>query len=138
MANGQGSLVEVRLARITIDDTLEEQVIVLKEREGERTLSMVIGPCEAIAIQRIVDERPFPRPLTHDLLGSVIGALGGVLTKIAVTDLRDECYYARLFIQRDGTGIEVDARPSDAVALALREGVPIFVSERVFKEAERK
>ena len=127
-------MVEMELTRILIAETREGQVIVLKEKNGERAFPIVIGFFEAAAIDRHVKEIPSPRPLTHDLLSSVIREMGGTLERINVNDLRDNTFYGQLIIKRAGEEIVVDSRPSDAIALAVQNGVPIFVAERVLDE----
>jgi bifunctional DNase/RNase len=126
--------VPVDLARIIMRETSEEQVIVLKEKNGERAFPIMIGLWEALAIRRYIGEHQNPRPMTHDLLGNVIDALGFKLEKIIVTELKKQVFYAKLVLKRDSKHIEIDARPSDAVALASKTKCPIFVDESVFEE----
>ena len=114
-------MVEVSLSRIVIDETSDEQVIVLKEKEGNRSFPIVIGIFEALAIKRIVDGRQISRPLTHELLISIMHSLGARLTRCLVSDLRDNTYYAILTLERNGQMHEIDARPSDAITLALHD-----------------
>jgi len=130
-------MIEMQLAQITMEDLSTVQTILLKEKGGDRGFPIVIGIFEAWAIKRIVEKEPFARPLTHDLLTNVIDAMGGRLTKIAVTALRNSTYHASLYIERDGQEVEVDARPSDAIALAMKAEAPIFVSEQVFEELSK-
>ena len=125
-------LIEVQLFQIVITDGVDTQVIVLKERRGERQLPIFIGAGEARAIERKLKDVPVPRPLTHDLAVDIIYKLGGSMTRVVINDLRDETYFARIEIVQDGELREIDARPSDAVALAVRGGVPIYVEECVF------
>lgn len=126
--------VRVDLARIIITDTSEQQVIVLKEREGERQFPIVIGSYEAWAIDRRLKGFQHPRPLTHDLMASVIEGLHGDLERIVVCDLRQGTFFAKLIIRLDGELIEIDARPSDAIALGVAMETPIFVAEHVLRE----
>lgn len=126
--------IRVDLARIIISETSDQQVIVLKERDGDRSFPVIIGIFEAVAIDRRLKNIELPRPLTHDLLEGVIKSMGGELKRIVVNDMRESTFYARLHIERDGEDIEVDARPSDAIALAVRANVPIYVEEEVFKK----
>lgn len=129
-------MIRVELAAIVINERSDEQVIALREVEGERQFPIVIGMFEAFAIDRIVKGRVSERPLTHDLLASVIGALGGRVTRVAIDDLRDETYYAKVVVRRgDQEEVLVDARPSDAITLALKAQVPIYVAERVMNAA---
>jgi uncharacterized protein len=127
-------MIEMELTRILIAENRDGQIIVLKEKNGERAFPIVIGFFEAAAIDRHVKEIPSPRPLTHDLVKLVIGALGGTLERIEVVDLRDSTFFGRLVIRRGDERIEVDSRPSDAIALAVLAGVPIFVAEHVLDE----
>ncbi len=126
--------VQMELTRIIISENNEQQIIFLKEVEGTRTFPIVIGIFEATSIDRRVKEMPAPRPLTHDLLASTIELLGGELQDIYISELRDHTYYAKLRIRHDGELIEVDSRPSDAIAVAVTVDVPIFVSEDVLNE----
>ena len=130
-------MIEMQLAQITMEDLSAVQTILLKEKNGDRGFPIVIGIFEAWAIKRIVEKEPFARPLTHDLLTNVIDAMGGKLTRIAVTALRNSTYHASLYIEQDGRLVEVDARPSDAIALAMKAEAPIFVSEQVFEELSK-
>lgn len=127
--------VEMRLRRILISEMNDQQVIVLREVEGERSFPIVIGIFEATSIDRRVKGMHSPRPLTHDLVVSVIEELGGELQDIVISDLREHTYYAKLRVRMDGELTEVDCRPSDAVALAVTARVPIYVSEDVLGEA---
>ncbi len=127
-------MVEMELTRILIAENREAQIIVLKEKAGERAFPIVIGFFEAAAIDRHVKEVPSPRPLTHDLLRNVIRGMGGKLERVCVTDLRDSTFFGRLDIRRGETIVEIDSRPSDAIALAVLESAPIFVAEHVLSE----
>lgn len=126
--------VQVDLARIIISEASDQQVIVLKEREGERQFPIVIGSYEAWAIDHRLKGIRHLRPLTHDLLASVIENMHGELERIVVCDLREGTFYAQLIIRLDGEVIEVDARPSDAIALGVAMETPIFVAEHVIRE----
>jgi len=128
-------MIEVELARLLISDIRPLQMVVLKEKAGTRSFPIFIGPAEAWAINRGLKGEAFTRPLTHDLLASVITGLGGRLERVVVSDLRQETYYAKLFIHRNGGSIEVDSRPSDAIALATQVQAPIFVEEHVLEAA---
>jgi hypothetical protein len=127
-------MVEMELSRIIINETHDEQVIVLKEITGERAFPIVIGIWEAVTIDRNVKGKKTPRPMTHDLLESVIRNLDASLERIIVNDLRDRTFYAKLILRRDGETIEVDSRPSDAIALAVQWKCPIYVEESVLSE----
>ena len=123
--------VPMELARVIISETSDQQIIVLREKDGERSFPIIIGIFEAVAIDRRLKGIEIPRPLTHDLIENVIREMGGKLERVVVNDLKSNTFYARLHILRDGEDIEVDARPSDAIALAVRVSCPIFVEDSV-------
>ncbi len=125
--------VPVELSRILITELGEEQVIFLKELHGDRSFPIMIGIAEALAIDRRIKGVQTPRPLTHQLLGNVIDKLGGEIEKIVVSDLRDATFIATLFIRQNGQMVEIDARPSDAIALGVGLDVPLYVAEKVFR-----
>lgn len=127
--------VQMELTRIIISDNNDQQIIFLKEIDGERTFPIVIGVFEATSIERRVKNQATPRPLTHDLLANTIELLGGELQDILISELREHTYFAKLRIRQEGELIEVDSRPSDAIALAVTVDVPIYVSEDVIEEA---
>ena len=126
--------VPMELARVIISETSDQQFIFLREKDGDRSFPIIIGIFEAVAIDRGLKGSSIPRPLTHELLESVIRAMGGELRKIVVNDLQEGVFYAKLHIQRDGEVIVVDARPSDAMALGVRVGCPIFVEDSVLNK----
>ena len=126
--------IQMELKRIIISEVHDQQVIMLKETEGERTFPIVIGIFEATSIDRRVKSMPSPRPLTHDLVATVIETMGGELRDIFISDLREHTYYAKLRIRLNGEMVEVDSRPSDAIALAVTAKVPIYVAEDVLEE----
>ncbi len=127
--------VRMDLAQIRISETHDHQVIVLRERSGSRLLHIMIGLTEALAIDRRVKGVQLQRPMTHDLLANVIEALTGQLEKIVVNDLQDHTFYAKLVIRHQGKLVEVDSRPSDAIALGVAHDVPIYVDDHVLTEA---
>lgn len=127
--------VRVDLASILICETRDQQVISLRERGGKRVLQIVIGLPEALAIDRRVKGVQSARPMTHDLLGNVIHELSASLEKIVINDLQEHTFYAKLVVRNQGELIEVDSRPSDAIALGVAEEVPIYVEEDVLNEA---
>jgi bifunctional DNase/RNase len=126
--------VQMELKRIIISEVHDQQVIMLKEVEGDRSFPIVIGIFEATSIDRRVKGMASPRPLTHDLVASVIEHMGGDLQDIFISELRDHTYFAKLRIRHSGELIEVDSRPSDAIALAVTAKVPIYVAEDVLGE----
>jgi bifunctional DNase/RNase len=127
--------IRMDLAQIRISESHDQQVIVLRERNGSRLLQIVIGLTEALAIDRRVKGVQLQRPMTHDLLANVIEGLGGELEKIVINDLQEHTFYAKLAVRRQGELIEVDSRPSDAIALGVAGDVPIYVAEHVLNEA---
>lgn len=128
----------MELRRIIISEVHDQQVIVLRETEGERSFPIVIGIFEATSIDRRVKNMPSPRPLTHDLVTNVIEQLDGEIQDVIISDLKDHTYFAKLRIRHEGELIEVDSRPSDAIALAVTAKVPIYVSEDVLSETEEE
>lgn len=126
------NLVEVELAKIVIRERSPEQYIYLKEKDGERIFPIVIGIFEAMAINRRIKEEIPERPMTHDLISSLMDEIGANLDRIVITELRGDTFYANLLIQVNGRTVEIDSRPSDAIALAVRQEARIFVSESVF------
>ena len=128
-------LVEVRVQSLGLDRSTNTPVVILQETEGDRVLPIWIGPSEASAIAMQLAEMEFARPLTHDLLVSVVGGLGGDLRKVVITRVEDSTYYAELLIQRNGEMISVDARPSDSIAVALRMDARIFAQDDLLERA---
>ena len=129
-------LVQMELARIIINEIRDEQVLFLRELEGPRRFPIVIGLYEAASINRHVKGDESPRPLTHDLLRNVIEEMGGELQDVVINKLEDHTYFALLRIRRDGELIEIDSRPSDAIALAVqfRPTLPIYVEDEVLEQ----
>jgi hypothetical protein len=131
---------EQMMIKVTIDSVRasllsQHRVVVLKEEDVERYLAIWIGPYEADAITIRLQGVEVARPLTHDLLRQSIQKLGAQVSHILVNDLQDDTFYARVIMDRDGERIELDSRPSDAIALAVRVQAPIFVSEEVMDQA---
>jgi len=128
----------MELKRIIISEISESQVILLREVEGtpddRRSFPIVIGIFEATSIDRRVKGIPNPRPLTHDLVTNVVESMGGEIQDVFISELREHTYFAKLRIRHEGELIEVDARPSDAIALAVTAKVPIYVAEDVLDE----
>lgn len=127
-------MVHMELSRIMISETSDHQIIVLKEKSGQRSFPIVIGLHEAWAIDRAVKEIPTPRPLTHDLLSSVIAQLSGGVERIEISDLKNNTFYAKIIIKQNGSALEIDSRPSDAIALAMQSNTPIYVAKTVLEE----
>ena len=124
----------MELHKIIISEMQDQQIIMLKEVDGERVFPIVIGSGEAYAIDRRLKGTPTQRPLTHDLLANVIEHLGGTIEQIEINDLENHTFFARIHIRRDGQVVEVDSRPSDAIALGIATSVPIYVAEHVLDE----
>ena len=125
----------MELRRIIISEVDEHQVIVLREVDGERSFPIVIGLFEATSIDRRVKGVQTPRPLTHDLIVAAVDQMGGEVQDIVISDLKDHTYFAKLRIRHEGELVEVDCRPSDAIAVAVTAKVPIYVNEQVLGEA---
>lgn len=126
--------VQMELKRIIINEVQDQQIIMLREIEGSRSFPIVIGIFEATSIDRRVKRIASPRPLTHDLLNNIIENMGGEIQDIVISDLKEHTYFAKLRVRHEGELIEVDCRPSDAIALAVAAKVPIFVNEDVLNE----
>ena len=132
--------VQMELSRIIISEISDQQVIYLKEIEGERTFPILIGIFEATSIDRRVRGFSTPRPLTHDLLVGVVQSMGAEVSDVVICDLQHHTYFAKLRLRYEGELVEVDARPSDAIAVAVTcdPPVPIYVSESVLEEVARE
>lgn len=129
--------VRMELSRILIRETDDMHVVELREVDGDRVFPIVIGLTEAAAIERRLMGQAPPRPLTHELLADVIGGVGAELEKILINDLKKSTFFARLHIRHRGELLDIDSRPSDAIALGVASDVPIFVAEHVLDEACR-
>lgn len=130
-------LIQMELSRVIISETTDQQVIYLREIDGARTFPILIGVFEATSINRRLTEDPPPRPLTHELLKRAIEELGGEAQDVVITDLVDHTYYAVIRVRQDEALVEIDARPSDAVALTVQyqPPLPIFVEDSVLEAA---
>ena len=124
----------MELSRIMISETSDHQIIVLKEKDGQRSFPIVIGLHEAWAIDRAVKDIQTPRPLTHDLLSNVIIQLSGGIERVEISDLKNNTFYAKIIISQNGSVLEIDSRPSDAIALAMQGNTPIYVAKTVLEE----
>lgn len=129
-------MIKMELSRIIIDERRQDQVIVLKEKQGDRQIPIVIGYMEASSIKIKVSGIDVPRPMTHDLLLQVIDALGGQLQKVIIDKLVNNTFFAKLELKTQSGEIKyIDARPSDSIALAVRYKAPIFVTEDVVEQS---
>ena len=128
-------MIEVVIDSIRISLVSQHRIVMLKDIDSEQQLAIWIGPCEAEAITIELQNTEVARPLTHDLLKNSIETMGGTVSHILINDLRDQVFYATLFIDTDGEVKEIDCRPSDSIALAVRAKVPIFVEEHVMEDA---
>lgn len=130
-------MIEMKVRGIAVDPGLKIPMVILTDEEEKRYLPIPIGVAEATAIFIQLQEQVIPRPMTHDLLKNVVDSLGGKVTKVLVNDIQQNTFYARIFLEAGASGekLEIDSRPSDAIALALRTGSPIFVAEKVVVNA---
>ena len=121
---------------VSFDLVGKQPIVLLKTADGNKFLPIWIGHPEAAAILMKLQSQAAPRPMTHDLLSDMLEQLGAQIIRITVTELRENTFYAQITVQQDGTEIEVDSRPSDAIALALRVNAPIYVDEEVIRKAK--
>ena len=128
-------MIEMIIDSIRVSLMNYQQVVILKEKTAERYLPIWIGPAEAEAIRLKLQGVTVPRPLTHDLLHSTIDALGATVDSIIINDLKSDTFFAKIILNVDGEQLEVDSRPSDAMALAVRAEVPIYADEAVLDKA---
>ena len=128
-------MLEMTIDSIRVSPMNYQRVVILKEKDADRYLPIWIGPAEADAIAVKLQDLAVPRPLTHDLLRSVIDTLGASVSYILVSDLHNDTFYAKIVIQANGNQKEIDSRPSDAMALAVRAQVPIYAAESVLDKA---
>jgi len=128
-------MIEMTIDSIRVSLMNYQRVVILKEKTAKRYLPIWIGPAEADAIAVKLQGVTVPRPLTHDLLSSVIDSLGATIDSIVVSDLKSDTFYAKIILNVDGEQVEIDSRPSDALALAVRVEVPIYAEEAVLDKA---
>ena len=129
-------LIEMFIKGLMVDPITNMPIVILRDAESQRVLPIWVGPVEANAIVLQIENVAPPRPMTHDLLKSVLSELGAILVRVVITDLKDNTYYAYLELDRQGEALILDARPSDAIALSLRTRAPIFVHSRVLDQAQ--
>jgi len=128
-------MIEMTIDSIRVSMVNYQHVVILKEKESDRYLPIWIGPAEADAISVKLQNMDIARPLTHDLLSSVIGTLGASVNLIVVSDLLNDTFYAKILLNTNGKTLEIDSRPSDAIALAVRVTAPIYAEESVLDKA---
>ena len=128
-------LVEVRVRGVTVDPQAGSPIVLLEEVQGQRLMPIWVGISEARAIAMEIEQVVPPRPMTHDLMKNLLDGLKAQVTNVAITELKDNTFYARIALHTGGTGVQIDARPSDAIALALRVRSPILVAKAVLDNA---
>ncbi len=128
-------LIELKIDSLRVSLTKQQCVVVLKQVDADRFLPIWIGPYEAEAITIALQEIEVSRPQTHDLLNNIITLLGGRITRVIISSLKDDIFFGTLMVEKDGEQIEVDSRPSDAIAIAVRAHVPILADPKVMEEA---
>ncbi len=129
-------LVKVKVEGLTLDPMTNMPIVLLKDPSGNKALPIWVGIYEANAIVSVIEDIQTPRPLTHELIHNILSGVQSSVERVVVNDLRENTFYAIIFIMQNGKLIKIDSRPSDAIAIALRNKAPIFVSERVFEDAK--
>ena len=127
------NVVEARVHGLILEHKSQQNIVILREVDGERILPIWIGPGEAMAIRRILSEEPFPRPLTHDLLHLIVEGLKAKIARVVIADLRENTFFAHVIVERDSEVLAIDARPSDSIAVALRARAPSFVNDKLLQ-----
>ncbi len=125
---------QMKVDKLGIDLLTHDPVVILKDMDGKRFLPILIGPFEATAIALALEGAPVPRPLTHDLMRTVFETLQARLEQVVIHDIRESTFFAKLIVRTNGEVQEIDARPSDGIALALRMSAPIYVSDKIVLE----
>ncbi|MEO9169826.1 MAG: bifunctional nuclease family protein [Candidatus Baltobacteraceae bacterium] len=125
---------QMKVDKLGIDLLTHDPVVILKDMDGSHYLPILIGPFEATAIALALEGAPVPRPLSHDLMRSILETLEATLEQVIIHDIRDSTFFAKLVIRSDGELQEIDARPSDGIALALRMQTPIYISDKIILE----
>ncbi|HZB88597.1 MAG TPA: bifunctional nuclease family protein [Terracidiphilus sp.] len=128
--------IEVRIRGLMVDPATNVPIVILKDVASDTVMPIWVGPCEANAIAIEIEKGAATRPLTHDLMRNLIGNLNASLERVVINELRDDTFFATLWLRQEDGPITVDARPSDAIALALRSDCPIYVSEQVLESAK--
>lgn len=125
---------QMKVDKLGIDLLTHDPVVILKDTDGKRFLPILIGPFEATAIALALEGAPVPRPLTHDLMRTIFETLNARLEQVVIHDIRESTFFAKLIVRTNGELQEIDARPSDGIALALRMSAPIYVSDKIVLE----
>lgn len=125
----------MKVSGVGSDPISKQNIVFLKEIGGDRVLPIWVGATESYAIAIGIEQIAYQRPLTHDLIKNIIEGMGGKVLKVVVNDIQENTYFARIYIKRDNEIIEIDARPSDSIAVALRTKAPIYIDEEVFTKA---
>lgn len=128
---------QMNVSGIALDPFTNSPIVILKNEDGEKVLPIWIGYMEASSIAMELEKTPRSRPVTHDLLKNILDSVNYSLTRIEVTDLKDNTFYAVIYLTNDEKEIVLDSRPSDAIAIAIRTGAPIFVNEKVIESAQK-
>jgi bifunctional DNase/RNase len=128
-------LIEMKVSGLTIDPVTNTPIVILKDMEGKKVIPIWIGLFEASAIATELEKINFSRPMTHDLISEILKAIDVKVTRVEINDLKNNTFFANIYIRKEGRNIVVDARPSDAIAIALRIDAPIFVDEKVIKKS---
>ena len=127
--------IEVVIHGLTVDSNNNNPVILLKQKDGQKVMPIWIGLFEANSIAMSIGDVEVPRPMTHDLLRSILEESGFKVERVAVTDLKDNTFYATIYLRGDGDLVQVDSRPSDAIALAVRSQCPIYIMDTIFNQS---
>jgi len=127
-------VVEARVHGLVVEHKTQQNIVILRELDGVRILPIWIGPGEAAAIRRLLADEPFPRPLTHDLLQTMVEGLKARITRVVISDLRENTFFANVIVERESEVLSVDARPSDAIAVALRAKAPLWVNDTLLQQ----
>ncbi len=128
-------LIEMKVSGLTIDPVTNTPIVILKDKEEKKVIPIWIGLFEASAIATELEKITFSRPMTHDLISEILKAVNVAVSRIEINDLKNNTFFANICLQREGRNMIVDARPSDAIAIALRTNSPIFVDDKVIKKS---
>jgi len=136
MMTDEEGMVEVKIEGLILDPMTNMPIVLLKNLSGNKALPIWVGIYEANAIASVLENVHTPRPLTHELIHNILSGVEANVERVVVSDLRENTFYAIIFLMRAGKLFKIDSRPSDAIAIALRNKAPIFVSEKVFEDAK--